>query len=67
MAIVLLLSCPLFYLSVTSKPPNLLKKGPIGHGNFDGCQSDVTKVRFVNPAEEDVCQTNGGEEGQVII
>ena len=25
------------------------------------------KVRFVNPAEEDVCQTNGGEEGQVII
>ena len=52
---------------MTSKPPNLLKKGPIGHGNFDGCQSDVTKVRFVNPAEEDVCQTNGGEEGQVII
>ena len=25
------------------------------------------KVRFVNPAEEDVCQTTGGEEGQVII
>ena len=35
--------------------------------NCDRCHSDVTKVRFVNPAEEDVCQTNGGEEGQVII
>ena len=67
MAIVLLLSCPLFYLSVTFNAPNLLKKGPKGHGNFGGCHSNVTKVRFVNPAEEDVCQTNGGEEGQVII
>ena len=66
MAIVLLLSCPLYYLSVTSNAPNLLKKGPKGHGN-DGCHSNVTKVRFVNPAEEDVCQTTGGEEGQVII